>query len=318
MRRFLSLTVVAAVVGLAACSDQTATGVAVPEVSAPLLDVSSGILATTNVPYASRSASQKLDIHVPTTGAKPYPVVLWIHGGGWSSGDKTLNAKNPLLGLLGQGIAIVSVNYRLSGEAKWPAQIQDVKAALRWVRANAAAYQLDPNRIGAWGLSAGGHLAAMLGTTDGVAALTDLSLGNPTMSEKVKAVTDWFGPVAFLAMDAQLALDGCPLFGGSGHNAPTSPESKLLGAPIVTVPSRVQSANPRMYVTAGDAKFLIMHGTADCTVPYQQSQGLAQRMNAVVPGSATIQILTGATHGGSPWTTSVALNPVFAFFKSTL
>ncbi|MBL8958731.1 MAG: alpha/beta hydrolase [Gemmatimonadetes bacterium] len=303
---------------MAACSDQTATGVATERIEAPLLDVTPGILAVTNVPYATRSASQKLDIHLPTTGAKPYPVVLWIHGGGWSSGDKQLSPTNAVLTLLTKGIAVVSINYRLSGEAKWPAQMHDVKAALRWVRANAAAYNLDANRVGAWGLSAGGHLAAMLGTTDGIASLTDLSLGNPTMSEKVKAVADWFGPVAFLSMDAQLALNGCPLFGGTGHSSAQSPESKLVGAPIPTVPNIVQSANPRAYVTAGDAKFLIMHGTKDCTVPYQQSQAMAARLNAVMPGSAALQLLQGEAHGGPGWTSAPTVGVVTTFFKNTL
>ncbi len=311
------MVAVVAVVGVA-CADPTARAVAPIDVPTPALDVSVGPAATLNIPYATRSAAQKLDVHLPTAGKKPYPVVIWVHGGAWFSGDKTLARSSPPLGLLAQGIAVVSVNYRLSGEAKWPAQIHDVKAAVRWVRARAATYGFDPNRIGAWGPSAGGHLVAMLGTSDGVASLTDRSLGNPTMSERVKAVVDFYGPVYFLSMDSQLALNGCPLFGGTGHSSPTSPDSKLLGASIVKVPNLVQAASPRTYANAGDAKFLIMHGKLDCSVPYQQGQLLANRLNAAMPGSATIQILPTATHGGPAWTTTSTLKTVFTFFKTTL
>lgn len=316
MKRFLSSS--ALVLGIAACSDQAVTGVAHRDVSAPLLDVAPGILATTNISYASRSPSQKLDIHLPTTGKKPYPVVIWVHGGGWQSGSRYLAPGSPTLALLAQGIAVVSVGYRLSGEALWPAQIHDVKAGLRWVRANAASYGLDKNRIGAWGGSAGGHLVAMLGTSNGVAAMTDLTLGNPSMAENVKAVTDWFGPIAFLSMDAQLLASGCPLYGGIGHASRFSPASLLLGAAIPQVPARVQSANPSQYATVDDARFLIMHGTADCAVPYQQSQGLAGRLNAVRPGSATLQLVPGATHGPINFSTPATISQVTSFFRSTL
>ena len=131
-------------------------------------------------------------------------------------------------------------------------------------------------------------------------------------------MADWFGPVAFMAMDAQLTLNGCPLFGGTGHTSAQSPESRLLGAPILTVPSLVKSANPRTYVTPGDAKFLVMHGTKDCTVPYQQSQAMANRLNAVMPGSATLLLLTGAAHGGAAWTSASTVDIVSTFFRNNL
>jgi acetyl esterase/lipase len=316
MKRFVSSTALA--LAIAACSDQSVTGVAGRDVSAPLLDVAPGVLATTNISYARRSPTQKLDIHLPTTGKKPYPVVLWIHGGGWSTGSKYLDPTSSTLALLAHGIAVVSIDYRLSTEAKWPAQIHDVKAALRWVRANAGTYGLDQNRIGAWGSSAGGHLAAMLGTSNGVAAMTDLTLGNPTMSEKVKAVTDWFGPVAFLSMDAQLSASGCPLYRGYGHASALSPASRLVGAAIGLVPTIVHSANPAQYATVDDPQFFIVHGMADCVVPYQQSQGLAARLNRVRPGSATVQLLAGAIHGGKTFALPSNVGMVTSFFKRTL
>ncbi|MGQ0647650.1 MAG: alpha/beta hydrolase fold domain-containing protein [Gemmatimonadaceae bacterium] len=283
------------------------------------MEIAPGVSAITNIAYATRSPTQKLDLYLPTSGPKPYPVVLWLHAGGWHSGDKALGPNAVHHQLVSQGFALVSANYRLSGEAKWPAQIQDVKAVVRWIRANAGAYPLNANRIGAWGLSAGGHLAAMLGTSSGVASLTDLSLGNPTMSDYVKSVVDWAGPQHFLALDSQLALNGCPLYGGSGHNAASSPEGVLMGAPIQTIPSRVLAASPRTYVGAGDATFLIQHGMLDCTIPYQQATGLAQRIRTVL-GAAQVQLelFPNARHGGPDYTGPANMTRVINYLKATL
>jgi acetyl esterase/lipase len=305
------------IVSIAACSDSPTAPPPHGLVLTPSLEVTPSAL--TNLPYATRSAAQKLDIYLPTSGVKPYPVVVWVHGGGWSTGDKTLGLNHPSRQLLSQGIAVVSINYRLSGEARFPAQIHDVKAALRWVRARASTYGFNPNRIGTWGLSAGGHLAALLGTSTGVATLTDLSLGNPTMSEQVKTVVVWAGPMNFLSMDGQLALNGCPLFNGTGHNAANSPESLLLGAPITTIPTLVSAASPRAYVTLGDPKFLVQHGKLDCTVPYQQADGLVNRIRNVL-GSAQVQydLFPTGKHGGPEFTGSTNVTRVVNYIKATL
>lgn len=308
----------AATVLLAACTDP-ATLVApshVPTPDTPELEVLPSALV--DIPYATRSPSQKLDIHLPTTGTPPHKVVLWIHGGAWSGGDKKLGATNPILQLLGKGYAVVSVNYRLSAEAKWPANIHDVKAALRWVRANAATYKFDPNRIGVWGLSAGAHLAALMGTSVGVAGLTDLTLGFPKQSERVSTVIGYATPSYFLSLDSQLSTDGCPLFGGTGFNAPTSPTSLMLGAQQTTVPSLVTASSPRAHVTVGDPRMLLVHGTSDCTIPYQQSQILANRMNNVQPGSAQLMLIAGLGHGGTAfWSTSM-MNTIFSWLAANM
>ena len=144
---------------------------------------------------------------------------------------------------LKDGYAGASLNYRLSQHALFPAQLEDVKAAVRWLRANAETYRLDPNRFAAWGSSAGGHLVAMLGTTGDVA---EFEVGeNLKMSSRVQAVVDYFGPTDFLQMDAQSLPDGLV------HDAPDSPESQLVGGPIQEHQDRVARANPITYVSKG-------------------------------------------------------------------
>ena len=321
--RLPSSQVVAAVAALAlvACTDPLSSSLAsaARSPSRPLGDLVPGSTALTDIAYATRSPAQKLDLYLPTSGTRPYPVVLWIHGGGWRTGDKTLGGSAPPLQLTSQGIAVVSANYRLSGEAKFPAQIQDVKAAVRWIRANAARYGLNPMRVGAWGLSAGAHLAALLGTSAGVAALTDLSLGNSTMSDRVNTVVTWALPQNFLRLDYQLSLDGCPLYAGTGHNAASSPESQLMGAPIQTISTLVQAASPRTYVGAGDARFLLQHGKLDCTIPWQQSQGLAQVLNNALGASqAQLDLFPTARHGGPEFTSATNVARVITYLKATI
>ena len=142
-------------------------------------------------------------------------MVVWIHGGGWKGGDKR---RNPAIMLLPKGYAVVSVNYRLSQHATMPAQIEDCKAAIRWVRAHAKEYNLNPERIGVWGASAGGHLVALLGTAGDVKELEG-KLGNEEQSSRVQCVVDWFGPSDFLSM-------------GRTQEKADSPVAMLLGGPL--------------------------------------------------------------------------------------
>ncbi len=257
-----------------------------------------------DVAYASSSAAQKLDIYLPT-GSGPFPVVINIHGGGFMVGDKA----NPALGdeLLDAGYAVASINYRLAGEAKYPAQIWDAKAAVRFLRANAAQYNLDPKRFAAFGQSAGGNLAATLGTSCGVAALEGTELGNADQSSCVQAVVDWFGPTDFLLMDQQFTGTSCPV----NHDAANSPESQVIGAAIQTVPDKTKAANPITYVSAKAPPFLIQHGTVDCNVPPQQGQLLYDALKPLIGADqVTYTLLQGAGHGGSQFTEAANLKVV--------
>jgi acetyl esterase/lipase len=227
---------------------------------------------------------QKLDIYLPREG-KHLPLIIWVHGGAFRAGSKEGGVP---LQYLSAGYAVASLNYRLSQHAIFPAQIEDVKAAVRWLRANAQTYRLDPSRFGAWGPSAGGHLVAMLGTTGDV---KEFEVGaNLEASSRVQAVVDYFGPTDFLQMDAQRLPNGMV------HDTPDSPESQLIGGPIQENKDRVAKANPITYVSKDDPPFLIVHGTRDPLVPYQQSVLLK---NALEKAGTPVSFYTvkGGGHG---------------------
>jgi acetyl esterase/lipase len=202
-----------------------------------------------------------LDLRLPPCPTGLLPLVIWIHGGGWRKGTKDAPMALPLLE---HGYALASIDYRLSSEAIFPAQIHDCKAAVRFLRAHALDYGINPDRFGAWGDSAGGHLAALLGTSGHVAALEG-DLGHAGVSSRVQAVADWYGPTDFLAM-------------GGWHEDADSPESLLIGGVIRKHPERCAVANPITHIRPDNPPFLIMHGDRDTTVPINQSELLYQAM----------------------------------------
>ncbi len=256
----------------------------------------------TDLAYADASASQKLDLYLPSTGSGPFPVIVAIHGGAFKMGDKADGQEAAMLAALDRGYAVASINYRLSDEAIFPAQVNDAKAAVRYLRANAAKYNLDPNKIAAWGGSAGGYLATMLGTTGGVADLEDMSQGNSDQSSAVQAVVDWFGPLSFLDMDPQFQASGT---GPANHNDASSPESQLLGGALPDVPDLVEKADPTTYITADDPAFLIQHGTNDGNVPVEQSINFADALTKVLGSDAvTLKLLEGASHADRAFMTT--------------
>jgi acetyl esterase/lipase len=238
---------------------------------------------------ANGHARQNLDLYLPSDG-QHLPLIIWVHGGAFRMGSKEgLEFDAVPLEYLAQGYALASINYRLSQHALFPAQIEDCKAAVRWLRAHAEQFNLDANRFGVWGPSAGGYLAAMLGATGAVKAF---EVGDYLdVSSRVQAVVDYFGPTDFLQMDDQRLPDGML------HNPPDSPESQLVGGAIQEHKQRVAQANPITYVARDAPPFLIVHGDRDPLVPYQQSVLLdAALRQAGVP--VTFYPVVGAGHGG--------------------
>jgi acetyl esterase/lipase/enterochelin esterase-like enzyme len=252
---------------------------------------------------------QRLDLYVPAQADTPLPVIVWIHGGAWMAGSK--DGGGPALPLTGRGYAVASINYRLSQHAAFPAQIEDCKAAIRWLRANATTYNLDPERIGVWGASAGGHLVALLGTSAG-ARDGEGQLGNANQSSRVQAVVDFFGPTDFLLMDAH-ALPGARL----KHDAPDSPESKLLGGAIQQHVDQAARANPVTYVTKDAPPFFIVHGEQDPLVPCHQSELLYDALKKART-NVTFYKIAGAGHGGPEFNADVMQAAVGAFFDKHL
>lgn len=282
----------------------------------PDADVSQVRRKWLDLPYANISPAQKLDIYLPADGAGPFPVILHIHGGGFEIGDKRDIHLTPFLQGLERGYAVASVNYRLSGEAIFPSGLQDVKAAIRWLRANSALYHLDRNRMAACGGSAGGYYAAMAGLTANVPELDDLSLGNPEYPCHVQAVVDWFGPVDFIKMDEQLAASG---LGPGDHSEADSPESKFLGARISDVPELARRANPITYVHADIPPILIQHGRMDAMVPVQQSMSLVDKLvESVRRDRFEFDILENAGHGDPLFESEDNMERVFQFLDCYL
>ncbi len=269
-----------------------------------------------DVPYAGISQAQQLDTYLPSAGGGPFPVILHLHGGGFELGDKRDMPLLPLLQGLQRGYAVVSANYRLSGEAVFPTGLQDIKAAIRWLRTNAQSYHLDGNRIAAWGGSAGGYYVAMVCLTASVPELEDLDLGNPDVACDVQAGVDWFGPTDFLKMDAQLAESGLGL---PDHSEADSPESRYMGAKITEIPDQVRRANPMTYIHAGMPPILIQHGRLDPMVPVQQSMILAQKLEELVgPDRFEFDILENAGHGDPLFETDENMDRVFQFLDRHL
>lgn len=269
-----------------------AQGQAVPR-SAAKGQAAAGVMARippvvfSDIPYVQGGgALQTLDLYLPGHGRGPFPLIIWIHGGSWQFGSKADGAP---VQFASEGYAVASINYRLVPRAIFPAQIQDCKAAVRFLRANAALHHLDPQRFAAWGYSAGGQLAGLLGASAGVRALEGKG-GNLHTSSAVQLVVDWSGPSDFLSMQAQ-----SPAGDTLDHNAASSAESLYIGAPLQQDPARTAAASPVTYIHAVMPPFLIMQGDQDQVVPYAQSvefQHLLRKSRV----NATIVPIMGAGH----------------------
>lgn len=266
--------------------------------------------------YASQSNAQRLDLYLPATGAGPFPLVVWIHGGGFSGGTKTLADGAAARRLVDRGFAVASLGYRLSGEARFPAAVLDLKAALRHLRANASDYRIAPDRIGAWGSSAGGHLAAFLGVTGGVAEFEDASLGNAKQSSRVQAVVDWYGPSSLLEMDADASAQGCAPYAGTGHDDASSPEGRWLGGKPSSIPQVASRASPVTWVSVDDPPFIIQHGGRDCSVPTEQGRRLRDALLPVLGAQAVSWLeFPSDGHGGPSFGAAENLDVITSFFE---
>jgi acetyl esterase/lipase len=236
----------------------------------------------------------------------PMPVLVWVHGGGWCKGDKEEGIRR-LVPFANDGYFCASIEYRLSSEAIFPAQLEDCKCAIRFLRAHAKDFHLNAERIGVWGASAGGHLAALLGTTHHIQELEGEG-GWENFSSRVQAVCDWFGPTDFLKMNE--------FPGKIDHDAADSPESMLIGGPIQENREQAARANPITYITTDTAPFLIMHGDNDYLVPLNQSQLLFEALKKSNV-EVTFEIIVGGGHGNH-FNSPALLEQIKRFFNTHL
>ena len=260
-----AVTARAALVALVAVGGLAATSTAADAVT-----------TTPDIAYApanpAGSRGHLLDLYVPD-GTGPWPLVVWSTGSAWTSDDGKSGANAIAQQLNPRGIAVAGVSVRSSSQAKFPAQVHDVKAAIRYLRANADRYRIDPDRFATMGDSSGGWVAAMGALTGGVAALEG-QLGTTGVSSSVQAGVDFFGPTDFIRLAQQ------DQGGWIDHNSPDAPEAQLLGCAIPTCPDKARQADPIRYVDANDPPMLLLHGRADNVVPHAQTEILYDALKA--------------------------------------
>ena len=258
-----------------------------------------GVTVIKDIEYVpAGGAARTLDLYLPPSSGKPMPLLIFIHGGGWHSGSKD---GCPAKFLAEHGYAVASINYRLTPEAIFPAQIEDCRAALKFLRAEAAKYHLQPDHVGVWGGSAGAHLALLLGTAPAV----DFSkgpgapLGKTDESLRVQCVVDMYGPSHFTASQKFLI--------------------KLLGpsASEEEMQAKARWASPMTYVSRENPPMLIQHGDADTTVPLEQSRMLADALKAAGV-EVTFTVMPGGRHAGAPFFTEENHKTVLEFLDKHL
>lgn len=253
-----------------------------------------------DIPYCCQSPSQVLDIYLPEKREGKCPVIVHFHGGAFMMCTKRDDSLEPMLRGLERGYAVVSAEYRKSGEARFPAMVYDAKAVIRWVRANGDKYGFDTEHIAVWGPSSGGWLSSYVAVTNDNPAFEDLSQGNAEFSSRVHACVDWCGPCGgFLEMDKAFRKSGA---GIADHDEPNSPESLFLGTKITDIPELCRLACPMSHVSKDTVPFFILHGGVDQIVPVEQSIAFAEAVNAAVGEErARLHIAEGKPHHGDPW-----------------
>ena len=274
--------------------------VSVPaQTSLPENSTASGdVIVKRDIPYvANGHVRQTLDLYMPVA-TRPVPLVVWVHGGAWKLGSKDwINVKY----LAQHGYAIASVDYRFSGDAKFPAQIQDCNTALNFLVANAASYGIDPKRLVIGGGSAGGHLALLLGL-----ARKETAFGADPAIQPL-AILDFFGPVDLISMLEQADQD---------HKREAAEDfHRLLGASPSARPDLARFASPITYVSPGNPPVLILHGDKDDSVPYRQSQQLHARLTQAGISNELITV-KGVGHDGPMFATPELQERVISFLQS--
>lgn len=275
----------------------------------PIRDVfPPGTVLHGNIAYANDTLKQHLlDIYTPSTGKKFYPVVIWIHGGGWRKGDKygEMNyMANTAKSLIKKGYAIASIDYRWSTRAKFPAQIQDCNQAVEFLYQHAAQYHLDRDKLAVLGSSAGGHLAALLGLSNNN-TVSSFYAGGKKPHFKIRVVFDFFG------------INDLTALKGPGATDPHGGVTLLLGASAAARPDLAKYASPVTYIDKDDPPFLIIHGDKDEAVDFSQSTLLNQKLKKAGVKNELI-LVPGAPHAGKMFDQKYIRGKVFGYLNKYL
>lgn len=252
------------------------------------------------------------DLYLPDT-AQPPPVVVYIHGGGWAQGSRSDHHDTRLAAIAGTGLAVLSIDYRLVDQAHFPAQVHDVKSAVRWIKAHGEQYGLDTERVGLWGASAGAVLAALAGLTAGHDAWENDTGKTGGHTSDVHAVVFWFGISDFTSTTTRSALEALLV--------PDGPEAAFLGlssgAEVAEHPQIARRASPLQWVHAAAPPFLIAHGDRDRMVPVAESVALHAALTRV-GAQSTLMTLGGAGHEDAAFDTAANLGATAGFLLATL
>ncbi|RFZ92702.1 alpha/beta hydrolase [Mucilaginibacter conchicola] len=267
-----------------------------------------GTVLYQNVSYANDTLIRhQLDVYIPSTQKGSYPVVVWLHGGGWRKGDKY--SAMDYMGttareMIEKGYAIVSANYRYSSTDQFPAQIQDCNQVLTYITGNASKYHLDVNRIALIGFSAGGHLAALLGLSNNNKVGRFYADGNIQQCN-IKLVFDYYG------------ISNLETLTGPGTTDPNSGVQLLIGAKAAEQPQKAKEASPVNYIDQNDPPFFIVHGDKDQAVDHSQSVELSTKLNEAHVKNELL-LLPGAPHGGPFFDTPAVRAKLFRYLERYL
>lgn len=268
-----------------------------------------------DLPYAGASKCQVLDLYLPAIKKEAYPLIIYIHEGAFLFGSKRDKRMQTLFQALLQGYAIASIDYRKADQVTWPAPIYDVKTAVRFLRANAKKYHLNPEQFAVWGMSAGAYYGAMAAVTNGNPGFEELKSGYEEFSSDIQAVVDLSGACSgFHHMDEAILENG---FGRGNHNAVNSPESILMGAPLQEIQELCEMASPITYINKETPPFFVLHSIGDPVVPVQQSIRLVEaiRMRAGEEKVKAVFTETQADHEKPDYDTEEIVASALAFLE---
>lgn len=278
-----------------------------------------------DVAYAHEDPRQTMDIWLPEEGEGPHPLIVFVHGGGWISGYKRENTMPGIFKIMSQGYAVACIEYRLAPAAHWPEPLEDVRAAIRYLRAYGAEYNLKTDRIGATGNSAGGHLLNMVAALAGRPIMQGSHLGNADQSDAIQCMFNLYSPSDFYQLDLcdrSSAAEQAEATAGATAGATDGmgkPHNMLLGFPAIDFPDAAQAASPLAFVTQDFPPTWLLHGIADQLVPYTQTVALRNKVNRICGEERVhMQLFPDALHGAEAMKTDEVINHMVDFFDEYL